>query len=55
LALRLLERPHPGWTVRRAADVIRWRKREQALAAELARCEALAEDIRTVLERAVDR
>ena len=55
LDLRLLERPHPGWTVRRAADVIRWRKREQALAAELARCEALAGDTRTVLERALGR
>jgi MOSC domain-containing protein YiiM len=55
LELRLIERPHPEWTVRRTWDVYRWRKREKALAAELARCEALAADTRAELLEAVKR
>jgi MOSC domain-containing protein YiiM len=55
LELRLLDRQYPGWSVRRAADIYRWRKREKAAAAELARCEALAEGARMVLLRAVER
>jgi MOSC domain-containing protein YiiM len=49
LELRLIERPHPEWTVRRAWDAYRSRKREKALAAELASCEALAADTRAEL------
>jgi MOSC domain-containing protein YiiM len=53
LDLRLVERPHPEWTVRRAADVYRARKRDPAAAAELLRCQALAAGSRLQLERAV--
>jgi MOSC domain-containing protein YiiM len=53
LDLRLMERPHPEWTVRRASDVYRARRREPAGAAELARCQALAVGSRRRLERAV--
>jgi MOSC domain-containing protein YiiM len=49
LELRLIERPHPEWTVRRAADTYRWRKRDQAPAAELAGCAALAAGVRAAL------
>ena len=55
LELRLTERPHPDWSVRRARDAFRWRKREKALAAELAGCEALAATARDELLRAVER
>jgi MOSC domain-containing protein YiiM len=51
--LRLVERPHPEWTVRRAADVYARRRQEPAEAAELAACEALAEPARETLRRAV--
>lgn len=50
--LRLVERPHPEWTVRRAADVYRLRKQRQHEAGELARCEALAAAARAKLRRA---
>jgi MOSC domain-containing protein YiiM len=50
--LRLLERPHPEWTVRRAADVYRWRRRDRDAAASLARCGALAETAREKLRQA---
>jgi MOSC domain-containing protein YiiM len=44
--ITLVERPHPEWTVRRAADVYQARKHEPEAALELARCEALSESIR---------
>lgn len=50
--VRLHERPHPEWTVRAAADVIRFRKRRPELAAQLARCEALATEDRLRLRAA---
>jgi len=50
--LRLVERPHPEWTVRRAADVYRDRHRDRAAAAGLARCEALAPRAREKLRLA---
>ncbi|HXM55290.1 MAG TPA: MOSC domain-containing protein [Candidatus Dormibacteraeota bacterium] len=53
--LRLVERPHPEWTVRRAADVYRMRKRRRDEAGDLARCEALAPDARAKLRRAAER
>ena len=40
--VRLEDRPHPDWTVRAAAHVIRFRKQRPELAAQLALCEALA-------------
>ena len=52
--LRLAERPHPEWTVRRAADVYRLRKRMPHEAGELARCGALAADARARLRRAAE-
>jgi MOSC domain-containing protein YiiM len=55
LELRLVRRPHPEWTVRRAADTYRWRKRDQAQAAELADCPALAAGVRAALMNAVER
>jgi len=36
-AVDLLERPNPGWTVRRAADAYRARRKDRVTAAELAR------------------
>jgi MOSC domain-containing protein YiiM len=51
--LRLEDRPHPEWTVGAAGEVIRHRKRRPELAAQLARCEALAEEDRGNLLRAV--
>ena len=54
LILRLIERPHQDWSVRRAADAYRWRKHDKALAAELARCEALAAVTRAELLKAVE-
>jgi MOSC domain-containing protein YiiM len=51
--LRLEARPHPEWTVGAAGQVIRFRKRRPELAAQLARCEALAEEDRGHLLRAV--
>ncbi len=56
--LRLSERPHPDWTVRRAADVYRRRRAEPAEAAEAAEaaelgaCEALAGRARARLRTA---
>jgi MOSC domain-containing protein YiiM len=55
LELRLIERPHPEWTVRRAWDTYRRRKREKGPAAELARCEALAADTRAELLESLER
>ena len=54
LELRLAERPHPDWSVRRAWLTYRLRKREKDLAAELAGCEALAAAKRYELLRAVE-
>jgi MOSC domain-containing protein YiiM len=50
--VRLRERPHPEWTVRATADVIRFRKRRPELAAQLALCEALATEDRLKLRAA---
>jgi MOSC domain-containing protein YiiM len=50
--VRLRERPHPEWTVRTAAGVIRFRKRRPELAAQLALCEALATEDRLKLRAA---
>jgi MOSC domain-containing protein YiiM len=47
--LCLVERPHPEWTVGRAAEVYRGRRRDRAAAAELARCETLAGSAREKL------
>jgi MOSC domain-containing protein YiiM len=51
--LRLEDRPHPEWTVGAAGEVIRLRKQRPELAAQLARCEALAGEDRGNLLRAV--
>jgi MOSC domain-containing protein YiiM len=51
-AIRLGDRPHPDWTVRAAADVIRFRKRRPELAAQLAMCEGLATEDRLRLRAA---
>ena len=48
----LEDRPHPDWTVRAAADVIRFRKRRPELAAQLAACEGLATEDRLRLRAA---
>ena len=53
LEVRLIERPHPEWTVQRAWQAYRRRKRDREPAAELARCEALAADTRAALLAAV--
>ena len=37
-----IERPHPEWTVRRAADAYRYRRRDRATALELAACESFS-------------
>jgi MOSC domain-containing protein YiiM len=50
--VRLQDRPHPDWSVRAAADVIRFRKRRPELAAQLALCEALATEDRLRLRAA---
>jgi MOSC domain-containing protein YiiM len=50
--VRLEERPHPDWSVRASRDVIRFRKRRPELAAQLARCEALATEDRVLLREA---
>lgn len=47
--VRLLERPFPQWTVRRAADTLRERRREPEEAAELGRCQALSAGLRRKL------
>ena len=49
--LRLTSRPHPEWTVRRAADVIRLRKRDPEPARRLAACEELGARSRARLLR----
>jgi MOSC domain-containing protein YiiM len=53
--VHLEDRPHPDWTVRAAADVIRFRKRRPELAAQLARLEALADEDRERLLQTVRR
>jgi MOSC domain-containing protein YiiM len=53
--VQLEDRPHPDWTVRAAADVIRFRKRRPELAAQLARLEALAEEDQEKLRQTVRR
>src|ERR1700694_620620 len=53
--VHLEDRPHPDWTVRAAADVIRFRKRRPELAAQLARLEGLAEEDRERLRQTVRR
>lgn len=45
-AVKLLERPHPDWTVKRAGAVRRRRQHEPEAAKELAACPALAESFR---------
>jgi MOSC domain-containing protein YiiM len=49
--VELEERLHPDWSVRAAGDVIRFRKRRPELAAQLARCEALATEDRVRLRK----
>ena len=39
-AVTLTERPHPQWSVRRAADAYRHRRKDRAAALELAACES---------------
>jgi MOSC domain-containing protein YiiM len=41
-AVTLTERPHPEWSVRRAADAYRYRRRDRATALELAACESFS-------------
>jgi MOSC domain-containing protein YiiM len=53
--VHLEDRPHPDWTVRAAADVIRFRRRRPELAAQLARLEALADEDRERLLQTVRR
>ena len=53
--VHLEDRPHPDWTVRAAADVIRFHKRRPELAAQLARLEGLAEEDRERLRQTVRR
>ncbi|HEY7202106.1 MAG TPA: MOSC domain-containing protein [Candidatus Dormibacteraeota bacterium] len=50
--VRLADRPHPEWTVRRAAVAHRDRRRDRSAAADLARCEALAARAREKLRLA---
>jgi MOSC domain-containing protein YiiM len=50
--MRLVERPHPRWTVRLASDVYARRREDPGPAAELAACTALAARVRTSLEAA---
>lgn len=52
--LVLVERPHPEWTVRRSADVLRRRRRDRAAAAELAAVEELAAGARRPLSEAAE-
>jgi MOSC domain-containing protein YiiM len=48
-AMRVVERPNPSWTVRRAAQAYQARERDRAAAAELARCRGLSPGWRTRL------
>jgi MOSC domain-containing protein YiiM len=50
-AIRLVDRPNRGWTVRRAAEAYLNRGRVPAPAAELARCRGLSEAWRSRLEK----
>lgn len=52
LEMALRARPHPEWTVRRAADVMSRRRRDPEAAAALARCEALSAGWAEALGRA---
>jgi MOSC domain-containing protein YiiM len=49
--VRLLDRPNPAWTIRRAAGAMLHRHRRPAEAAELARCPALSEEWRIRLTK----
>ena len=52
LALTLLERPYPEWTVTRASRVMRHRQQDREAAGELAGCEVLAASWRDRLAEA---
>jgi MOSC domain-containing protein YiiM len=52
LALTLLERPYPEWTIARASRVMRGRRQDPAAAGELAGCELLAASWRDRLAEA---
>ncbi len=51
--LKLVDRPYPEWTVRRAADTLLRRKSEPAAASALLECEALGASARRDLAKAV--
>jgi MOSC domain-containing protein YiiM len=51
MEMRLLERPHPEWSVARVTALMRDRPRDEAAVAELARCPALAGAWRRRLDR----
>lgn len=51
MAVTLLERPHPDWTIARCNQVMHELKKDRDLAAELASLPELAESWRNVLEK----
>jgi len=55
MEVRLVNRPNPAWTIRRAADVYRARAHEPIAAAELAGLPDLADGARRQLERSLPR
>jgi MOSC domain-containing protein YiiM len=50
-AIRVVHRPNPHWTIRRAAQAMRDRHRQPAASAELARCSGLSDSWRSQLVR----
>jgi MOSC domain-containing protein YiiM len=54
LEVELVERPNPGWTVRRAAAAMEARRRDPGAAAELAACSGLSASWRERLQRALE-
>jgi MOSC domain-containing protein YiiM len=52
LALTLVERPFPEWTVARATQVMRYRTQDREAAGALGACEALAMSWRARLQEA---
>lgn len=55
MPVRLLERPHPEWSVTRANEVMHHRKADFDAARALAACEALAEAWRASLRKRLER
>jgi len=55
MPVRLLERPHPEWSVTRANEVMHHRKADLDAARALAACEALAEAWRASLRKRLER